>query len=107
MVLDDDQEWDEQEACDDDGGSIRHEVEREYREGCGGDDRGQRDVTGEQKDDDEYGQSAESAGPVEGQEDSEGRGNAFASAEGEPDGEDVAEDRCYGRCYGQPVVRRG
>ena len=106
MVLDDDEQRDEQEAGDDDGCSERNEVEsKQGKDGCG-DDGGQRDVSGNQKDKQKDAEDSQSAGPGEREKDSKSAGDAFASAEAKPDGKDMTEDGSNSRGDSQVVISR-
>ncbi len=90
MMLDDDEQRDEQEAGDDDGCSEWNEVEgKQRKDGCRN-DGGQRDVAGDQKDDQKDAKDGQGAGPAECQKDAKGTGDAFPSAEAEPDRKDMA-----------------
>jgi hypothetical protein len=92
VVLDDDEQRDEQEASDDDGCSERDKVEGEQgKDGCRN-DRSQRDVTSDEKDDQKDTQNGERAWPGKCEEDSESACDPFAAAKTEPDGEDVAKN---------------
>src|ERR1700733_436644 len=106
VMLHDDEDRDEQEACNDDGGSLPHEVEGEKREARGGDDGGERNVSSDEKDDQKDGEGAGSCRRREREEDTEGAGHAFAATKAEPDGEDVSKDCSYGCYYGEIEVIR-
>src|SRR5947209_18128829 len=92
-MLEDDDERDQDVTGDDDGRVRRRVGKREDREERGGDDGAQRDEACEKKDDDKDAEEIKHGGEGDqGEEDSECRGDAFASAKAEPDGIAVAED---------------
>ena len=106
MMLDDDQQRDEQKTSDDNGCSEWNEVKAKQRkDGCR-DDGSERDVAGDQKDDQKDAKDGQSTGPGKRKKYSESAGDAFAPAEAKPDGKDVAEDSSDSRSDSQVIVAR-
>ena len=93
MVLDDDQQDDGELDGDEEWGAwaVDHE-QCEDGKAERTDDGGQRDVTGDEKDDGEDDDGGQCGAGGGDKEDSKAGGYAFAAVETEPDGEDVSQD---------------
>ena len=99
-----DESRDKQEAEDRQRAGMAIEVEREERKRCCGEDRTQRDVSGEREDDEEDAEDAEACLWDERNKDAEAADDSFAAVKSQPDREDVADHRCYRRSNGEVIV---